>query len=361
MTGLPSFPRQTQRPARRMVRVIGAILLAMTLVAGTGLVSSDDAPARTGKPAPAVGVTLDAGPSGPQQAFELFTRAGANALEAPQPWSTLEPAPGRFRLSDVESIVRGARSTPATRVMLIPAAIETSKRSVAADLRRAAWDSDEMIARYRALLRHAARHANRQIAYVSIANEADVYFSAHPQELPAFTHFAQAQLQELRRLMPWAKAGVTITYTGLTGPHPAIARTLSKLGDATMLTYYPLGDGYRPRPPRAPLTDLPRMVRLAHGRPVILQEAGYPSSARLHSSTTAQATFVRNVFAAWHRHPRAIPLISFYTLFDLPATTCQQENTLDQTAFLCSLGLRARDGHPKPAWNAFTAGVRGLR
>lgn len=343
------------------MRATGAALLAMTLIAGTALVLGDEASARTGKPVRAVGVTLDTGPGGPHEAFALFTRAGANALEAPQPWSTLEPAPGRFRLTDVESIVRGVRSAPATRVMLIPAAIETTKRSVPADLRRAAWDSDEMIGRYRALVRRAARHASRQVAYVSIANESDVYFSAHPQELPAFTRFAQAQLQELRRLMPWAKIGVTVTYTGLTGPRPAIARALARLGDATILTYYPLRDGYRPRSPRAPLTDLPRMVRLAHGRPVVLQEAGYPSAARLHSSPSAQARFVRNLFAAWHRHPRAIPLVSFYTLFDLPATACRRQDELDQMAFLCSLGLRTSDGRAKPAWNAFTAGVRGVR
>jgi hypothetical protein len=30
-------------------------------------------------------------------------------------------------------------------------------------------------------------------------------------------------------------------------------------------------------------------------------------------------------------------------------------------AFVCSLGLRTRDGHAKPAWNAFTAGVSGVR
>jgi hypothetical protein len=361
MTDLPSPRRPAQRRARRAVRAIGAALLAMTLIAATGLVLDEQAPARTATRVRAVGVTLETGPGGPQEAFELFTRAGANALEAPQPWSTLEPAPGRFRLGDVESIVRGVRSTPATRVMLIPAAIETSKRSVPADLRRAAWDSDEMISRYQALMRRAAHHASRQVAYVSIANEADVYFSAHPQELPAFTRFAQAQLRELRRLMPWARIGVTVTYTGLTSPRPAIARALARLGDATILTYYPLGDGYRPRSPRAPLTDLPRMVRLAHGRPLVLQEAGYPSAGRLHSSPAAQATFVRNVFAAWQRHPRAIPMVSFYTLFDLPATACRREDELDQMAFVCSLGLRTRDGHAKPAWNAFTAGVSGVR
>ena len=65
--------------------------------------------------------------------------------------------------------------------------------------------------------------------------------------------------------------------------------------------------GYRMRPPGAPLRDLPRMVRIADGRPLVLQEAGYSSSPRLGGSPSAQATFVRNVFAAWDRSPTAIP------------------------------------------------------
>src|SRR3954454_17656021 len=80
------------------------------------------APAQASTVGRAVGVTLDAGPAGPEQAYRLFARAGANAIEAPQPWQDLEPARGRFHLGDVASIVQGVRSTPDTQVMLIPAA-----------------------------------------------------------------------------------------------------------------------------------------------------------------------------------------------------------------------------------------------
>jgi hypothetical protein len=216
-----------------------------------------------------------------------------------------------------------------------------------------------MIDRYRKLLRRLAPHLSRQVRYLSIANEADAYFSAHPGELPAFLRFARAEIAELRRLVPWAKIGVTVTYGGLSSPHPGIARALARLGDATILTYYPLVGDFRMRSPRAPLHDIPRMVRIASGRPLVLQEAGYSSALRLHSSPSAQASFVGNVFAAWARFPRAIPFLSFYSLFDLPAIDCRGRS--NELTFLCSLGLHFRDGRPKPAWSAFRRGVEEVR
>ncbi len=245
------------------------------------------------------------------------------------------------------------------QVMVIPAAIETTRRSVPADLRRAPWDSRRMINRYRGLLHRLAPHLSRQVRYLSLANEADVYFSAHPGELPAFLRFARTEISRLHRLDPSLKVGVTVTYSGLTAPRPGIARRLAGLGDASLLTYYPLVGNYRMRAPRAPLREIPKMVRIAHGRPVVLQEAGYSSAPRLGGSPAAQAEFVRNVFAAANRFPRAVPFLSFYTLFDPPARDCPGPSAA--VTFFCSLGLHDRDGRPKPAWAAFRSGVREVR
>jgi hypothetical protein len=343
----------TMTGPRLLCAVLFVGLLTGALTGGGALAGTAGTP--PAPPARAVGVTLNPGPGGEAQAFRLFLEAGATALEAPQPWSMLEPSPGRFRLRDVASIVQGVRSTPAMRILAIPAAVETTRRSVPLDLRAAPWDSRRMIGRYRAMLRRLAPDLSRQVPYLSIANEADVYFSAHPEELPAFLRFARASIAELHRLAPSVKAGVTITYGGLTAAHPAVARRLADLGDATILTYYPLVGGYRMRPPGAPLRDVPRMVRLAHGRALVVQEAGYSTAHRLGGSPAAQARFVRNVFASADRFPGTIPFISFYSLFDLPARDCRGRSP--EVTFLCSLGLRYRNGHPKPAWAAFRAGA----
>jgi hypothetical protein len=314
---------------------------------------------RPTSPGRAVGVTLNDGPGGQTQAYRLFAGAGANALEEAEPWSTLEPMPNRYRLANVRDLVRGVRSSPADRLLVIPAVIETSARSVSGGLDHAAWDSPRMLTRYRRLIDRLAPELSRQVAYVSIANEADVYFAAHPRELDAFRRFAAVAIAELHRRAPWVKVGVTITYDGLVGPSAAVARELTGLGDVTVVTYYPLGRGYEVRSPQSPLSDLPALVRLVHGRQVVVQEAGYPTASRLRASPDAQATFVRAVFTAWNRMPDAVPFLSFYTLFDLPESECRLETSA--TAFFCSLGLREATGRPKPAWAQFVGGVRGIR
>jgi hypothetical protein len=339
---------------RLLCAVLFFSLLIGTVTGGGALAGTAGTPPTP--PARAVGVTLNPGPGGEAQAFRVSLEAGATALEAPQPWSTLEPSPRHFRLRDVAAIVRGVRSTPPMRILAIPAAVETTRRSVPLDLRTSPWDSRRMIGRYRVMLRRLAPDLSRQVRYLSIANEADVYFSAHPDELPAFRRFARAAIALLYRRAPWVKVGVTVTYSGLTSAHPAVARSLADLGGATILTYYPLLGGYRLRSPGAPLHDVPRMVRLAHGRALVVQEAGYSTARRLGGSPSAQARFVRNVFASADRFPGAIPFISFYSLFDLPAGDCRGHSP--EVAFLCSLGLHYRNGHPKPAWAEFRGGAR---
>jgi hypothetical protein len=341
-------------------RVLSGLFVAICVCVAA--VGDDDAKATptagATHPAQAVGVTLSPGPGGEDEAFELFLSVGANAIEAPQPWRTLERARRRYHLGDVAAIVAGLASEPTKQIMVIPAVIETTRRSVPGDLRRVPWDSRRMVSRYRTLLHRLADHLSPQVRYLSIANEADVYLGAHPAQLPAFVRFSRREIAEAHRLVPWAKVGVTVTYVGLTAADPHVARTLARLGDATIATYYPLAGAYRMRPPRAPLDDIPRMVRLSHGRPLVLQEAGYSSARRLGGSPRAQATFVDSVFAAARRTPRAIPFLSFYTLFDLPEAACEDRS--EAVTFFCSLGLRTGDGRPKPAWSAFRDGLRSM-
>ena len=341
-----------------LVPLAVAALLSPAVARATATGQDATVGARPRTPLAAAGVTLSEGRGGQAQAYRLFTRSGANGLEAPQPWSTLEPVPGRYRLGDVRDLVRGVRSVPDDRILLIPAAIETTRRSVPAGLRRLRWDSPRMMASYRRLIDRLAPLLSRQVRYVSIANEADVYLSAHPRQLPAFLHFAAAAIAELHRRVPWAKAGVTVTSTGLVAASPKIAQTLARLGSAAIVTYYPLVGDYRVRSPRSPLHDLPSIVHLAHGHPVVVQEAGYPSSRRLNASPAKQARFVRSVFAAWNHQPRAIPFLSIYTLFDPPSDQCRPQT--NQVAFLCSLGLRTYASHAKPAWRQFVAGVHSI-
>jgi len=107
------------------------------------------------------------------------------------------------------------------------------------------------------------------------------------------------------------------------------------------------------------------MVDLAKGRPLILQEVGYPSSAILSSSDQKQAQFVTQVFRAWKANGNRIPFLNFFLLHDLPTQSCIElakyyglPSDRNFQSFLCSLGLRQSDGRPKLAWTSLMDAVR---
>jgi hypothetical protein len=100
------------------------------------------------------------------------------------------------------------------------------------------------------------------------------------------------------------------------------------------------------------------MVALAGGKPLIMQEWGYPTSATLSSSEAKQADFVTNTFASWASHGRdKIPFISFFKRRDWNQAHCDALCPVSPAppqctpfiAYNCSLGLLNHDGSPKAA------------
>jgi hypothetical protein len=131
------------------------------------------------------------------------------------------------------------------------------------------------------------------------------------------------------------------------------------------MTYYPLGARFVPHPPDTANADIAQMVSMAAGRPLVLQEVGYPSSTRLSSSEGVQAEFATRVMAAWHAAGPKIPLLNWFALHDLTTDVCDTftryyalPGDANFAAYLCTLGLRRADGAPKPSWQAFIDAAR---
>src|SRR5689334_18851051 len=97
--------------SRALLGFIVGCLICLAAVADRG--AEADRSSGPIRPTAAVGVTLSPGPGGEGEAFELFLSAGASAIEAPQPWSTLEPGRRRYHLADVAAIAAGPASDPA--------------------------------------------------------------------------------------------------------------------------------------------------------------------------------------------------------------------------------------------------------
>jgi hypothetical protein len=239
--------------------------------------------------------------------------------------------------------------------------INTTTRELPDDLAGLPFDSPVVRARFHQLIdRLRPILENSALRYLSIGNEVDVYLAAHPAEWAAYRVFYEDAVDYVHQKLPALQVGVTVTSDGALTDHPAEVATLTRHSDAVILTYYPLNASFRVRAPSAARSDIARMVTLGNGRPVVLQEVGYPSAVEVGSSEQAQAEFVDTVFAAWADAGSAITFLNFYMLHDFSLADCSGWASYygvgtDPTAvaFLCSLGLRQRDGTPKLAWTAF--------
>lgn len=301
-----------------------------------------------------------------QEALELVHKAAPGKLMVNLwDWQKLEPHEGKYgikeELGGINYAIKEVGITPYAGVVVI----NTVKRVLPEDIDELSWDDPRMVTRYGQMLDEVKSQLSKPPAYFLIANEADVYLSEHPDEVPAFMKFAAAAKREVRARFPETIIGLSATYEGFKsgGKRAEIVRDLIGASDAAIYTYYPVFN-LKPLPPEAIPAHLDEMIAAAGAKRVVLQEVGYPSAGK-ETSPAAQAAFFARAIPEIERRP-AIAVAGLFALHDFDGKTCEgltsyygfdglagfAPATQDFKAFLCSLGLRDGEGNPKPAWDA---------
>ncbi len=296
-------------------------------------------------------------------AVDSVVSAGARAQSLMFTWSSLEPSRGTYEVAEFAFTVVYLGYDRELYLSLNVAPINTTEKEVPADLAAVPFDSSAMQDRFRALIDVFAPHVSDQVLHLTIGNEVDVYL-AETNEWSAYRAFYEDAAAYVREKLDHVKVGVCVTHTGATGPFADSIAALNATSDVWVTTFYPLGAGFRPTGPDAATAALPEMVALAGGRPVVVQEIGYPSSIALESSDAEQAAFFANAFDAWGAAGGAIPFLSVFALHDFPTATCDElaayyglPDDAAFKAFLCSLGLLRVDGTAKDAWQVVKDGA----
>jgi hypothetical protein len=93
-----------------------------------------------------------------------------------------------------------------------------------------------------------------------------------------------------------------------------------------LVTYYPLYPDFTVKDPGVVRRDFDSLTRIYSHKPIVMVEAGYPSSAACKSSEARQAAFVDSVFAAWDAHASQVRSITFSWLYDLPQSSVDMFN-----------------------------------
>ncbi|MFP4104987.1 MAG: hypothetical protein ACLFVU_02760 [Phycisphaerae bacterium] len=242
------------------------------------------------------------------------------------------------------------------------------------------YGSDEFIENYEMVCRFLAEQTRGVVDLWQIANELDLNLFAGPLKPAGACELILAAARGLKAGNPDCTVGHNCAGTEMAyffcGRLFADADT--PLDYCGIDGYYGTWDSGGPNSWAGRIAELYELT----GKPVLINEWGYSSAGGVMTQDEAasepwpcelkkwrfgwdgghtpqvQAEFVRQAFAAFRQHREKLMGLFFYRWEDqAKCWQCGQPDCPAETAW----GLVDRNNRPKPAWQAFAAGVRELR
>lgn len=291
---------------------------------------------------------------------------GARGVQTAAPWASLNPTGTTYDLTPIINPIFGLAKLVdyeyETIFLNIPI-ITINTRSLPTDIASLPFDDAQVKARFRALIDAILGSLPSQVKYVSLGNEVDTYFDTHPGEWVAYRALVEDARAYLKSARPMVMVGVTTTFKGCTSTWVSEVQALNTTMDAVMMTYYPLeGNSFFPRPLSTVGPDISSMVDISMGKPVVIQEWGYPSSTLLGSSEAMQADFILQSLVELQKQGNArFPFVSFFKYRDWSSAhaTALTNQSAGQPffEFMSSIGMKRNDGTSKEALGVITAAI----
>ncbi|MEK7468896.1 MAG: hypothetical protein AAB074_16095 [Planctomycetota bacterium] len=292
--------------------------------------------------------------------FEEAQKAGLRHNVLSFDWADLETAEGEYKPATNFLVIANAWYPPRkVPVHLMVRPIHTNQDARPAFRKGKAFDDPEVIAAFKRLLDWVfAQVPDLEVPSFSIGSESDLWLEQDDARWKAFGTFLKEAAAHARKLRPGLKVASEFRLAGIRGSHSARLKGLLSSCDVAGVSDYPIDDQTIALDPAAVRATFKDAVAFAGKKPVYFYQLGYPSGAGCKSSEEKQATFIREVFAAWDQHEKAVAFVNTTWTTDIPAAAVEgytkyyQFDTPAFRDFLGSLGLRHEDGKPKPAWEA---------
>jgi hypothetical protein len=290
--------------------------------------------------------------------YDLAQAIGVNAAQVLVPWNLFEPTVGVNQTFFLTNLGYGlnAMSARGLKILFTFPVFDITNKTVPDDIIGLSLNDPVVMSRYRNAINQILPYLNSDVIYFSVGNEVDFYLAANPGEWAPYKDLVDNAINHLHSVRPGMKVGVTTTFQNSIVEAANIA-TLNTNTDIHIMTYYLTDSALMVTdPPSTVLTDLDSMVVQAAGKPLVLQEIGYPSSTINGGSEVKQAQFVEHVFSKWQSiGAEKLPFISFFKQKDWNPAFCTTVTGGQISGevfweFMCSLGFTNNDLSPKPAW-----------
>lgn len=299
-------------------------------------------------------------------AYLQATALGVREVSVSLDWSLLEATEGNYD-DTLPDIIDSFYPTQTGDLTLVLRPLDTAGPRLPADLAGRALDDPLVIAAFENFLTHLhdqlpTLNASGKLKWIHVGNEIDAYLGSNSARWTAWQTFFTAAKTQIENL--WG-SGVIVSsvaqYGALTNNsiRPFYLTLLPDL-DSAAFTYYPLNADFTVEALSQVVTDFDFMASTLPGKPIILQECGYPSDTLNNSSEMQQADFISAVFNAWDTHREQINVIDFAWQYDVDEATADQwvidygmsgqPNADKFKTYLWTLGLGNNDSTEKQAW-----------
>jgi hypothetical protein len=293
-------------------------------------------------------------------ALGVALAAGSKTLTVNAPWSELESAPGVYNFARVASELGLAAKYNLPAVLTI-GTIFSGAPAMPADLAAAgkSWSDPVVASRFVAMLQSLKSSVPTQTRWLNLGYEVDTYLSQNPGQIAPYLTFLTSVKPQAKSILG-ISTGLVFSFDTTRASTAAYAQ-LQGVADHIAFDYYAIGPDFQQRDPAGVPSDLWLMNRLASGRPVIINEAGYSTAALTDSSMQRQAAYFQNIFSSLQLSSGNVVALTAWALNDMPAAAIQAalaglavQPSPAAIAYLGSLGLRDESGNPKQAWTIFT-------
>ena len=318
---------------------------------------------------PAMGMSAipwDAGLTDAQRdgALGVALAAGSKILTVNAPWNELEPSQGLYNFNRIASELSLAAKHNLPAILTV-GSIFSGGPAMPADLAGRSWDDPIVASRFIAMLQSLKTKVPAQTKWLNLGYEVDIYLSGNTSQIAPYLTFLTAVKPQAKSIFG-ISTGIVFSFDSTRASTAAFGQ-LQGVADHIAFDYYAIGPDFQQRDPAGVPSDLWLMNRLASGRPVIINEAGYSTAALTNSSAARQATFFQNIFAALQRSSGNVVSVTAWALNDMPAAAVESAMaglvvppTPAAIAYMGSLGLRDETGNPKQAWTVFTTSGTAL-
>lgn len=290
--------------------------------------------------------------------FDQSVRAGISYVYLSPKWNELEPHQGKYNFKDIDFQIAQAVRNGLPLVCNLRV-IDTGNRAMPSDLQHRSLRDREIKDRLLALIDAVMPRLKGRAQYMLIGNEIDSYFKGHRGEVQDYRDLLQAGAARIKQLQPGTRVSASITFDGI-GEADSLLKPILDATDFFALTYYPLRPDFTVRDPEVVPSEFTRIIAAAHGKKILLQEVGCPSSPVNNSSEDKQARMFRAVFEQLRAHSNNFIGAYFFLMSDLPdsvvnslAAYYKLPNADRFKAFLKTLGMFDDQGRPKKSWEVF--------